>query len=165
MKENLKAFDSISFNSGKGLTESVLPDVNMHFQLFDSTGNLTFELFTHNAVTALGKELIADQLVFAPVIAKPTHVGLGTGVPGVLTLGNEFSGGGYSRQGFTSKTRSGNTVTMVTNFPAGVATGAITEAGTFNAVTGGTMMLVAQFATINKGPADLLTLTWTITIT
>jgi hypothetical protein len=49
-------------------------------------------------------------------------------------------------------------------FPAGTATGAITEAGIFNAATGGTMLCRTTFPVINKGSADSLAVTWVVTV-
>ena len=43
-------------------------------------------------------------------------------------------------------------------------TGAITEAGIFNASTGGDMFARTKFAVVNKGAADSMTITWTITV-
>ena len=45
------------------------------------------------------------------------------------------------------------------------ATGAVTEAGIFNAASGGTMLCRTVFSVVNKGADDSLSVTWTITLT
>lgn len=159
MEENLKATDSLQIKTGKGFNEGLYSDVNMHLQLFDAEGRLKEERFHHNTVTAVGKTMIADQLLASPTIGKPTHMAIGTGAPAANALGTESG-----RVAFTSKTRSGAVVTMVGDFPAGTGTGAITEAGTFNAPSAGDSLTTASFAAINKLAGDSLSITWTLTI-
>jgi hypothetical protein len=50
------------------------------------------------------------------------------------------------------------------SYAAGVATGAITEAGVFNASSAGTMLDRVTFSVINKGSDDSLTQTFTFTM-
>ena len=57
-----------------------------------------------------------------------------------------------------------NKVTYTADWAAGDGTGAITEAGIFNAASAGTMLCRSVFAVKNKGAADTLTLTWVLTI-
>ncbi len=68
------------------------------------------------------------------------------------------------RVSLTSTTVTTNSVAYVATFPAGTGTGAITEAGIFNASTGGTMLCRTVFSVINKGAADTLGITWTVTV-
>lgn len=114
-----------------------------------------------NTVTTSGKNAIADQLVAAPVFAKPTHMAIGTGSPGATLLGAEID-----RNALTSKNRSGAVVTMVGDWAAGDGTGAITEAGIFNIATANTvdMYCSASFAVVNKLAADTLNISWTLTV-
>jgi len=49
-------------------------------------------------------------------------------------------------------------------FGAGVGTGAVTEAGIFNASSAGTMLCRTTFSVINKAAADTLGITWTVTV-
>lgn len=138
-------------------------DVNVKFELFDEHGSLKSVTEVHNAVTAAGKNGIADQLLASPALAKPTHMELGTGTGGTTKLNSFVSG---SRQAFTSKTRATNVVTMIGSFGAGVGTGNITEAGIFDSATqdGGNMWAYATFTAIPKGATDTLQITWTLTI-
>lgn len=113
----------------------------------------------YNTVTSAGKSGIADQILAAPSLGKPTHMAIGTGTGGTTTLNAELD-----RNALTSKTRTGAVVTMVGDWVAGDGTGALTEAGVLTAGTGGDLWLYTTYAVVNKGAADGLTITWTLTI-
>jgi flavin-dependent dehydrogenase len=55
-------------------------------------------------------------------------------------------------------------VTHTSTFEAGDATGAITEAGIFNAASGGQMLARTVFPAVNKSSTDTLAITWVVTI-
>jgi hypothetical protein len=113
----------------------------------------------HNTVTTAGKDGTADQLLLSPTLNKPTHMAVGTGTPSGTALGVELD-----RNALTSKTRSGAIVTMVGDWAAGDATGALTEAGIFDAAAAGNMYVSASFSVINKAAGDTLQITWTLTV-
>lgn len=71
------------------------------------------------------------------------------------------------RVALTSTTLATNVITYVANFPAGTATGSLNEAGIFNNVsTGGIMLCRTVFAaTVVKASTDILQITWTVTVT
>jgi hypothetical protein len=117
------------------------------------------ETRTANTVTTAGKSGIADQLLASPTLSKPTHMAVGTGTPSSTALGTEAD-----RNALTSKTRSGAIVTMVGDWAAGDGTGALTEAGIFDAASTGNMYCSASFSVINKGASDTLSISWTLTI-
>ena len=54
--------------------------------------------------------------------------------------------------------------TLTTNFAAGEATGAITEAGICNAASGGTFLDRVTFDVINKAADDTMTTTFQFTL-
>lgn len=122
-------------------------------------GNIKSRRRIFNTVTTNGKEGIADNILLTPTLGKPTHMAVGTGSPAANALGTELD-----RNALTSKTRSGAVVTMVGDWAAGDATGALTEAGVFNASSSGNMWLSTSFSVINKGASDTLQITWTLTI-
>lgn len=70
-----------------------------------------------------------------------------------------------SREALDSTSVSTNTVTYVSSFEAGEGTGAVTEAGIFNASSGSDMLCRTVFAVVNKQSTDSMTITWTITLT
>lgn len=161
MKDNSKMSDAISFKTGKGFSEGLYFDVNMHLQLFDKNGLLKDERFVHNTVTTAGRNGVADQILAAPTLVKMGWMAVGTGAPAATLLGAEVA-----RVAFTLKTRSAAVVTVQGDFPAGTGTGALTEAGTFDVVTANTvnMWMSSSFAAINKLAADSLSVSWTLTI-
>ena len=70
-----------------------------------------------------------------------------------------------SREALDSSTASASTITYVSSFEAGEGTGAVTEAGIFNASSGSTMLCRTVFAVVNKQSDDTMSVTWTITLT
>ena len=70
-----------------------------------------------------------------------------------------------SREALDSTAVSTNTITYVSSFEAGDGTGAVTEAGIFNASSGGDMLCRTVFSVVNKQATDSMTITWTITLT
>lgn len=161
MTDNSKTTDQMTMKTGKGFEDGLYNDVNMHIKLFGPEGNLKDERFVHNTVTTAGKNAIADLILAAPTLGKMTHMAVGTGAPAATLLGAETA-----RVAFTTKTRSNAVITVVGDYAAGTATGAITEAGTFDVVTPNTvnMWMSASFAAINKGALDTLQITWTLTV-
>ena len=116
-----------------------------------------------NLVVDTGLAYIASRMKDATATAM-THMAVGTGTTatagGQTALVTQLG----SRVALTSTTVTANSTAYVASFGAGVATGALTEAGIFNASTSGTMLCRTVFAVINKGAADTMTITWTITI-
>tara|TARA_R100001377_G_scaffold82618_1_gene63193 strand:- start:565 stop:1002 length:438 start_codon:yes stop_codon:yes gene_type:complete len=139
---------------------------------FNITGRLQIELNgkvvrdIDNLVTTAGKAFVAASMLktTSNSPAAMTHMALGTDTtnPAVAdtTLGTELSG----RVSLTSAAVSNNVVTYIATFAAGVSTGAIVEAGIFNASSGGTLLCHTEFAVVNKGSADAITITWTVTV-
>lgn len=126
--------------------------------LRDTTGRVKQVEKAHNTVTTAGKNGAADQILASPTLGKPTHMAIGTGTPSGTALGTELD-----RNANTSKTRSGAVVTIVADWAAGDGTGAITEAGLFDASSTGNMWASTTFSVINKAAGDTLQITWTLT--
>ena len=126
------------------------PDGNVH------------ETVVPNIVVTDGKEYIASRMKDASATAM-SHMAIGTGstaaAAGDATLGTEAG-----RVSLTSTTVTSNAVAYVATFGAGTGTGAITEAGIFNASSSGTLLCRTVFSVINKGAADTLGITWTVTV-
>ena len=115
-----------------------------------------------NLVVTTGKNFIASRMKDTTDAAM-SHMAIGTGTTaaaaGDTTLGTEAG-----RVALTSTTVTTNSVAYVATFPAGTGTGAITEAGIFNASSSGTLLCRTVFSVINKGAADTLGITWTVTV-
>jgi len=140
---------------------------------FKITGNVKFEMNGElirevpNLVTTAGKGFVAASMLktTSNSPAAMTHMELGTGTTnpaaGDTTLETIVSG---SRTAVATPSVSGAVVTYVCTFAAGTGTGALTEAGILNASSGGTLLCRTEFAVINKGASDSMTVTWTITV-
>lgn len=136
-------------------------------KLLDKDGNVTDTREIPNLVVTVGKTFIAASMLKTTVntpIAM-THMAVGTSstapAAGDTTLGAEVAG---SRTALASATSSANVVTYTCTFGAGVGTGALVEAGIFNASSAGTMLCRTTFSVVNKGAADAMSITWTITV-
>lgn len=117
-----------------------------------------------NLVVTTGKTFIASRIVgVASNVMGWMELGTGTTAAAVgdTALQTAISG---SRVALTSGTSATNVVTYVASFPAGTGTGAVTEAGVFNASSAGTMLCRTVFSVVNKGAADAMSITWTITV-
>lgn len=157
--ENCNIGDQAVIGVGKGFASKAGLTGKLKIELFDCFGKSKYLLETNNTVTTVGKSHVADQLSSTPGEAAMSHMAIGTGTPGATALGVELD-----RNALTSRTDSGAVVTYVGNWAAGDGTGAITEAGIFNAASSGTMLCSASFTVINKGASDTLQITWTLTI-
>ena len=70
-----------------------------------------------------------------------------------------------SREAIDTINVAANAITYVSSFEAGDGTGAVTEAGIFNAASSGDMLCRTVFSVVNKGASDSMTITWAITLT
>ena len=96
-----------------------------------------------------------------------SHMALGSGTTAAAASQTDLVSILGSREGLDSTTISGTNnekVVYEAGFEAGDATGAVTEAGIFNAATGGDMLCRTTFSVVNKAADDTMTVTWTITL-
>jgi mannitol-specific phosphotransferase system IIBC component len=131
------------------------------------TGALTIALNdvivqeTENLVVTAGKNWVADRMNNANTVM--THMAVGTGTnaaaAGDTTLQTE-----NDRNSLTSTTVTNNAIAYVATWAAGDATAALTEAGILDAASGGDLLARTVFSVVNKGAADSMTITWTITV-
>ena len=116
----------------------------------------------NNLVVTTGKNFVASRIKDATASAM-SHMAIGTGstspAAGDTALGNESA-----RVALTSTTVTNADVAYVSSFGAGTGTGAITEAGLFNASSSGTLFCRTTFSVVNKGADDSMTITWTVTV-
>jgi hypothetical protein len=125
-------------------------------------GTVKKSIHVPNLVVTVGKNYIASRIVgTASSIMSHMAIGTGTGTPaaGDTTLGTEAG-----RVVLASGTSSTNTVTYTATFPAGTGTGAITEAGVFNASSAGTLLCRTTFPVVNKAAGDSIAITWVVTV-
>jgi len=132
--------------------------------LKDQSGKVKERRTEKNLIVNTGLNAILDRLVGTSE-AVMSHMGLGSSstaaAAGQTALVSQLG----SREAIDSSTVTGSSVAYVCTFEAGDATGTITEAGIFNAASGGTMLCRSVFSSITKGANDSLNVTWTITVT
>jgi len=126
-------------------------------KVYDKNGNLKEDVDhkSHNTMGTNGIAMIMDLLLASPTYAKVIDMAFGLGSPSGTALGNEAL-----RVAFTSKTRSGNLVTMVATCSS--ITGTVTEAGLFNQHAVGGDMMCSGTCNHTLTPDDSLVITWHI---
>lgn len=119
-----------------------------------------------NVITTNGKEMLASYLSSAAAGALANtikYVAIGTSATGEsasdTALGTESA-----RTTGTVSYVSGAIYKVTATFAAGTGTGAITEYGLLNSSTAGTLFSRDTEAVINKGAADVLTVTTQVTL-
>lgn len=131
-------------------------------ELFDKDGNPKDRREVENLVVTVGKQFIASRMVGA-ASSVMSHMAAGSGTvaaaAGDTTLGTELG-----RAALESSTSIGAVATYTATFGAGIATGAVTEAGIFNAAPNGTMLARTVFPVVNKGADDSMGITWQVTV-
>tara|TARA_R100000951_G_C2644772_1_gene182176 strand:+ start:1688 stop:2113 length:426 start_codon:yes stop_codon:yes gene_type:complete len=115
-----------------------------------------------NLVVTAGKDFVASRMKDTTKGAM-SHMSIGTGTT-AAAAGNTTLVTELDRNALTSTTVTSNAVAYVCTWAAGDGTGAVTEAGLFNASSGGDMLCRTVFSVVNKGSADSMTITWTITV-
>ena len=140
--------------------------------VYDQSGHLKDERHYDNGITNVGFEVIADRIADHSTFVgnQANYIGLGTGSTAFAAtqtaLVSELAGGSYARGHSTDATYTAGTKSfaVTATFGPGVATGALTESGLFDAATTGNMVARQTFSTINVGASDSITITWTITL-
>lgn len=138
----------------------------LNIVLRDKHGNVKEEREVDNLVVNAGLAYIISRMVGVSQVVM-SHMALGSGTTAAAAGQTDLVTLLGAREALDSTTIAGannNQVVYVSSFEAGDATGAVTEAGIFNAATGGTMLCRTVFAVVNKGADDAMTVTWTITL-
>lgn len=143
------------------IQETVKATGELNIKLFGPDGQLKSEKTVPNLVVTVGKTFIAARMVGTPTAMSHMAIGSGTVDPvvGDTTLGTELA-----RVALSSSTSALAVATYVASFGSGVGTGAVTEAGIFNASSAGTLLCRTEFAVVNKGATDSMSITWNITV-
>ena len=145
-----------------------------------ATGKLTIVLYDENGVVKETRE--CDNLVVTVGKAYVTSrmIGASAAVMEYMEVGTSTTAAAAgqtalvavvasSRTALTSSAQAtsstaNDSVTYVATFAAGTGTGALTEAGIFNASSAGTLLCRTVFSVVNKGASDAMTITWTVTL-
>ena len=149
------------------VNDSIKAKGTLQLTLIDENGNIK-QQDEHNLVVNTGLGYIASRIKEATA-GTMTHMAVGTGSTAAAGMDTALGTPLGARVGLDSTTIVttnivNDSVQYVATFAAGVSTGAITEAGIFNALTTGTMLCRTVFAVVNKGAADAMSITWTITV-
>ena len=144
------------------INDSIKVTGELKLTLTRPDGNVKHEVIIPNLVVTTGKNYIASRMKDASATAM-SHMAIGTGNT-AAAAGNTALGSEAGRVALTSTTVSNNDVAYVATFPAGTGTGALTEAGIFNASSSGTLLCRTVFSVINKASADTLGITWTVSV-
>ena len=134
-------------------------------KLLDKGGNVLETREIPNLVVTTGKTFIAASMLKTTTNSPlaMTHMAVGTSST-APAAGDTALGAEAGRVALGSATSSSNVVTYTATFPAGTGTGALVEAGIFNAASAGTLLCRTTFSVVNKGAADAMSITWTITV-
>lgn len=125
-------------------------------------GRVSQNFTVPNLVVDTGLNYISSRMKDATATAM-SHMAVGTGTT-AAAAGDTALETESARVALDSSTVTGASISYVATYPAGTGTGALTEAGILNASSAGTLLCRTLFSVINKGAADTMTVTWTITI-
>ena len=116
-----------------------------------------------NLIVDAGKAFVASRIVGTTAnVMTNMAVGTGTTAP---AAGNTALQAEVARVAFDNAGAAGPVVTYSATFGPGVGTGALVEAALLNAASVGTMFSRVVYPVVNKGAADTMSVTWTITVT
>lgn len=139
---------------------------HLNIVLRDKNGSVKDERSVDNLVVNTGLAYIASRMV-GTASDVMSHMALGSGTTAASATQTDLVTMLGAREALDSTTITGannTSVQFVSSFEAGDATGAVTEAGIFNAASGGTMLCRTVFPVVNKGADDAMTVTWTVTL-
>lgn len=148
------------------INENLKLSGQLNIVLKDKAGNVKEERELKNLVVNAGLAYIASRMTGTAKDVM-SHMGLGSGSTAAAAADTDLGSLLGSREALDSTTISGTNdekVVYVSSFEAGDATGAVTEAGIFNAATGGDMLCRTVFSVVNKAADDTMSVTWTITL-
>lgn len=134
--------------------------------LTDKDGNVKDSREVKNLVVNAGLAYIISRMV-GTTKGVMSHMALGAGTSAAAAAQTDLVSMLGSREPLDSTTITGTNlekVQYVATFEPGDATGAVTEAGLFNAASAGDMLCRTVFPVVNKAADDQMAITWTITL-
>ena len=134
--------------------------------LFGPDGSIKEEVTYPNLVVDSGLGYLISRALDASKTPM-SHMALGEGTTAAAAGDTALETPLGSRVAFDSTNiagPNGDQVVYTATFGAGEATGAVTEAGVFNAATGGEMLCRTVFPVVNKQADDTMVITWTVTL-
>jgi hypothetical protein len=134
--------------------------------LTDKDGNVKDSREVKNLVVNAGLAYIISRMV-GTAKAVMSHMALGAGTSAAAPAQTDLVSMLGSREPLDSTTITGTNlekVQYIATFEPGDSTGAVTEAGLFNAASAGDMLCRTVFPVVNKAADDQMAITWTITL-
>jgi hypothetical protein len=138
----------------------------LNIVLKDKAGNIKEQREEKNLVVNSGLAFIVSRMTGTSK-AVMSHMALGSGTTAAAAGQTDLVTLLGAREALDSSTITGSNnekVVYVSAFEAGDATGAVTEAGIFNAASSGDMLCRTVFSVVNKAADDTMSVTWTITL-
>ena len=148
------------------INENLKLSGQLNIVLKDKAGNIKENVNMKNLVVNTGLAYIVARMVGTSK-AVMTHMAVGSGTTAAAATQTDLVSILGSREALDSTTIAGShneKVVFVSSFEAGDGTGAVTEAGLFNAATGSDMLCRTVFSVVNKAADDTMAITWTITL-
>ena len=138
----------------------------LQLTLIDEAGNVK-STDTHNLVVNTGLAYIAGRIKDAATTVM-SHMAIGSGqspaTAADTALGSQLARVVLDSTTIVTTAVAGDSVQYVATFAPGTGTGAVYEAGIFNAASAGIMLCRTVFPVINKGDLDTLVITWKVTV-
>lgn len=148
------------------INESLKLSGALSIVLTDKDGNVKDSREVKNLVVNTGLAYIISRMVGTSK-SVVSHMALGAGTSAAAASQTDLVSMLGSREPLDSTTITGTNlekVQYISTFEPGDATGAVTEAGLFNAASGGDMLCRTVFPVVNKAADDQMAITWTITL-
>ncbi len=146
------------------IKESLKLKGDVTLTLTDKNGKLKDKKEIKNLVVNAGLSFITSRMLGTSK-AVMSHMALGSGSSAANASDTALGSQVGSREALDSASEtSTGVITFASTFEPGDATGALTEAGIFNASSGGDMLCRTVFSTVTKASTDTLAITWSITV-
>ena len=145
-------------------TESIAIKGSLKIDVLDENQNIKDTRHIKNLVVATGKAHITSRMT-SNSSAVMSHMSIGGGNV-TPTTSDTLLVSEMARVSLDSANVVSNTVTYIATYPAGTGTGSLTEAGVFNSpsANSGIMLCRTRFDVVNKGAADIIVITWNVTV-
>lgn len=131
-------------------------------ELFDSEGNLKCKFVKHNLITSAGYDFLADCMCNATRPAPLKYIAFGSGTTAPKISDTKLVSEKIRKQCDYNHLVGNTYLALGVTLGAGEATGTLTEAGLFNASSGGVLFDRVVFPEMNKEELDSYRISFTI---
>lgn len=131
-------------------------------ELFDSEGNLKCKFVKHNLITSAGYNFLADCMCNTTRPSPLKYIAFGSGTTEPKLSDTALASERVRKQCDYSHLAGSTYLALGVTLGAGEATGKLTEAGLFNASSGGVLFDRVVFPEMNKEELDSYRVSFTI---